>query len=87
MKSIAETVAFLVKPPTFDVMRLSETGMLDAKGPRRSIPTHLPHLSCFGNATIKITPTRAKVMTVIMVMIRLFLKYEAAKQMQPRAAI
>jgi hypothetical protein len=86
-KSMAETVAFFVKPPTLDVMRLSEMGILVAKGPSRKMPTHRPQRFESGSVFIKMTPTRAKTITTIMVIMRLFFTYAAVKQMQPMARI
>jgi hypothetical protein len=84
---MAETVAFFVNPPTFDVIRLSEMGILVANGPSRNMPTHRPQRFESGRVFIKITPMRAKRITTIMVIIRLFFTYAAVQQMQPIAAI
>ena len=43
MNSIAETVAFLVKPPTLDEIKLNAMGMLAAKGEQSQIPTRRPY--------------------------------------------
>lgn len=61
--------------------------MLVANGPSRKIPTHRPQRFESGSAFIRMTPTSAKRITTIIVIIRLFLTYVDAQQIPPMAAI
>jgi hypothetical protein len=82
---MADIVAFLLELPTFDVIRLNDTGILAANGPSRNIPAHLPHLLCSGRLIIRTTPAIADDTMTIMVIIRFLSTQAAAKQTKPIA--
>jgi hypothetical protein len=84
MKSMADTVALLVKPPTLDVMRDNAMGISAAKIADNHIPARRVYLCSLLTVYTIIMPMRLRVTMAIMHMTRVFLTYVEVREMNAR---